>query len=126
MNEESTPREGAEQIETLEARIRELEAKLAAAGAAGNSEKQINAAIEERAERLFEELKPYLEKYRSGGDELLRRVRGEGAGKPRSVARDSLRRWPYSREALRARERLRAGGFREQDYERRPELLRAR
>lgn len=71
MNEESTPREGAEQIETLEARIRELEAKLAAAG---NSEKQMNAAIEERAERLFEELKPYLEKYRSGGDELLRRV----------------------------------------------------
>ena len=74
MNEESTPREGAEQIETLEARIRELEAKLAAAGAAGNSENQMNAAIEERAERLFEELKPYLEKYRSGGDELLRRV----------------------------------------------------
>ena len=76
MNEESTPREGAEQIETLEARIRELEAKLAAAGAAGagSSEKQMNAAIEERAERLFEELKPYLEKYRSGGDELLRRV----------------------------------------------------
>lgn len=71
MNEESTPREGAEQIETLEARIRELEAKLAAAG---NSEKQMNAAIEERAERLFEEMKPYLEKYRSGGDELLRRV----------------------------------------------------
>ena len=71
MNEESTPREGAEQIETLEARIRELEAKL---GAAGSSEKQMNAAIEERAERLFEELKPYLEKYRSGGDELLRRV----------------------------------------------------
>ena len=71
MNEESTPREGAEQIETLEARIRELEAKLAAAGAAGSSEKQMNAAIEERAERLFEELKPYL---RSGGDELLRRV----------------------------------------------------
>ena len=66
-----TPREGAEQIETLEARIRELEAKLAAAG---NSEKQMNAAIEERAERLFEEMKPYLEKYRSGGDELLRRV----------------------------------------------------
>ena len=74
MNEESTPREGAEQIETLEARIRELEAKLAAAGVAGNSEKQMNAAIEERAERLFEELKAYHEKYRSGGDELLRRV----------------------------------------------------
>ena len=74
MNEESTPREGAEQIETLAARIRELEAKLAAAGAAGSSEKQMNAAIEERAERLFEELKPYLEKYRSGRDELLRRV----------------------------------------------------
>ena len=74
MNEELPPREGAEQIETLEARIRELEAKLAAAGASGNSEKQMNAAIEERAERLFEELKPYLEKYRGGGDELLRRV----------------------------------------------------
>ena len=56
MNEESTPREGAAQIATLEARIRELEAKLAAAGAAGSSEKQITAAIEERAERLFEDI----------------------------------------------------------------------
>ncbi len=74
MNEESAPRRDAEQIEALEARIRELEAKLAAAGAEENGGTQINAAIEERAERLFEELKPYLEKYRSGGDELLRRV----------------------------------------------------
>lgn len=72
MNEESTPREGAEQIETLEARIRELEAKLAAGGA--KVEKTAKSSAEEHAERLFEELKPYLEKYRGESGELLRRV----------------------------------------------------
>lgn len=69
MNEELTPRDGAEKIEALESKIRELEAKLAA-----GADKPISAAVEERAERLFEELKPYLEKYRNGGDELLRQV----------------------------------------------------
>lgn len=72
MNEELTPRRDAEQIEALEARIRELEAKLAAGGA--KAEKTAKSSAEEHAERLFEEMKPYLEKYRSGGDELLRRV----------------------------------------------------
>ncbi len=70
MNEELTPREGAEKREALEAKIRELEARLAAAEAG----KTPAAAAEERAARLFEELKPYLEKYRSGGDELLRQL----------------------------------------------------
>lgn len=68
MNEELTPRTDAEYVETLEAKIRELEAKLAA------SDGSADAAIEERAERLFEELKPYLDKYRSCGNELMRRA----------------------------------------------------
>lgn len=74
MNEELTPRRDAEQVEALEAKIRELEAKLAAADGLAHSGGSAGAAIEERAERLFEELKPYLDKYRSGGDELLRGI----------------------------------------------------
>lgn len=73
MNDELTPRCDAEQVKTLEARIRELEEKLAADGLA-HSGSSAGTAIEERAERLFEELKPYLDKYRSGGGELLCRV----------------------------------------------------
>ena len=74
MNEELTPRRDAEQIEALEARIRELEAKLAGASAPEKVGEKVKSAAEEHAERLFEELKPYLEKYRGESGELLRRV----------------------------------------------------
>ena len=74
MNDELTPRCDAEQVKTLEAKIRELEEKLAAADGLAHSGSSAGTAIEGRAERLFEELKPYLDKYRSDGDELLRRV----------------------------------------------------
>ena len=74
MNEEITPRHDAEQIDKLKEKIRELEDKLAAAEAAAEPKKHLNAAVEDRAELLFEEIKPYLEKYRGGGEELLRRA----------------------------------------------------
>ncbi len=77
MNEQAQPRENAEKIAELEAKVLELETQLGKKPRTANYEISAEAAINAGAERLIEELKPYLEKYKSGGDELLKLVAGK-------------------------------------------------
>lgn len=72
MNDENAVLEGREKIEALEAKIAELEEKLAARHEETRDEKihALEANAKAQAKHLYEELGPFLEKYKGEGREL--------------------------------------------------------
>ena len=65
MNDETTTIVGQEQIEALEARIKELEDKLAAHGEHGRKIHELEDNAKAEAKHLYNELEPFLEKFKN-------------------------------------------------------------
>lgn len=70
MNNETTTFVEQEQIEALEARVKELEDKLAASGEHGHKIHELEDNAKAEAKHLYKELEPFLEKFKDEESEL--------------------------------------------------------